>query len=152
MSPQLAASDLQTSIAAGSAAGMESPIPGALAPSSNISELPNKPFSTPPHTPSNLPSSIPTKGKGLQLGGSAKSKLNTSAVADFAKELEDDIAVPGSFGGGAENPWGNDDLLDVNADEDDWGTLSTSFPEADSHVFNLLPLSQVHSKQPLHQK
>lgn len=54
------------------------------------------------------------RGKGLQLGGSSKKVANTNAITNFAKELEDEIMA------GSENPWGNDDLMDVNADQDDW--------------------------------
>jgi SCY1-like protein 1 len=55
-----------------------------------------------------------SRGKGLQLGGGSKKAANTNAIADFAKELEDEIMASN------DNPWGNDDLMDVNADQDDW--------------------------------
>lgn len=136
---RLAASDLQTSMTAGSTAGMDQlgAMPGSLAgqstPSlSNIGELPSKPFSTtsPPPGTSTSSASIKT-GKGLQLGGAGKARANTEAIADFARELEDEMNMPGGDwgaggGGGGENPWGNDDLMDVNADEDDWSAFETA--------------------------
>ncbi|KXN90149.1 N-terminal kinase-like protein [Leucoagaricus sp. SymC.cos] len=103
-----------------------------LSQSSNIGELPNKPFSTPttssPPSTSNFSSSTlspstSTKGKGLQLGGSARGKSSSNAIADFAKELEDESSGPGGLG---DNPWGNDDLMDINADEDDWSAFETA--------------------------
>lgn len=77
-----------------------------------------KPFSTRTGSQAQAPSvssSSLGRGKGLQLGGASRGKANNSAIADFAKELEDEISMPGG-----DNPWGNDDLMDVNADQDDW--------------------------------
>jgi hypothetical protein len=67
----------------------------------------------------------------MQLGsGAAKGKANTDAIADFARELEDEITtgVGGEGGGGGDNPWGNDDLMDVNADDDDWSASLLPIP------------------------
>ncbi|KAJ3569627.1 hypothetical protein NP233_g4935 [Leucocoprinus birnbaumii] len=129
---RLAASDLQSSMAAGSAAGMDQL--GAPTPP-NIGELPTKPFSTPTTSPplpaSTSSSSVKGTGKGLQLGGKARASNTSDAIADFARELEDEINMPGGsgawgLGGGGDNPWGNDDLMDVNADEDDWSAFETA--------------------------
>ncbi|KAF9453913.1 hypothetical protein P691DRAFT_522334 [Macrolepiota fuliginosa MF-IS2] len=102
-----------------------SSMPGGLPESSpHIGELPNKPFSTPTSpqpTTLNFAAPSSTKGKGLQLGGTTKAKSNNNAIADFARELEDDLSAPGG-----DNPWGNDDLMDVNADEDDWSAFETA--------------------------
>ena len=57
-------------------------------------------------------------GRGLQLGSSTKGHVNGDPIADFARDLEDEMRMPVTAGG--DNPWGNDDLMDINADEDDW--------------------------------
>jgi len=118
----------------GSAAGMDqlTTMPGGLgrfspSASSNIGELPNKPSSSMPTTPrsnaSNLPTPISSNfgkrmGRGLQLGSLMKGYVNGDPIADFARDLEDEMKMPVTAGG--DNPWGNDDLMDINADEDDW--------------------------------
>lgn len=64
------------------------------------------------------------KGKGMQLGG--KSHV-TASNANLADQLAEEVAASDIL---AENPWGTNDLIDVNADEDDWSTLSPfSFPD-----------------------
>lgn len=51
----------------------------------------------------------------MQLGGGKPSAAaNSNVAADWA--LEAAAEADTSQG----NPWGNDDLMDVNADEDDW--------------------------------
>ena len=131
---QLAASDLQTAMTSGSSAGMDqlTPMPGGLgrsspSASSKIGELPNKPLSSMPTTPPSNASNFPTPissnsrkgmGRGLQLGSSTKGHVNGDPIADFARDLEDEMRMPVTAGG--DNPWGNDDLMDINADEDDW--------------------------------
>lgn len=52
--------------------------------------------------------SSPSHGKGLQLGAN-KVPLSL-AESVFAEESQENVA----------NPWGNGDLIDVNADQDDW--------------------------------
>lgn len=60
-----------------------------------------------------------SKSGGMQLGGSSmagrqiRGVVNTSLVDELAGEFEED-------GDGVANVWGSGDLLDVNADEDDW--------------------------------
>ena len=52
------------------------------------------------------------KPKGMQLGGGhALSTL--SPAEEWAMEAEVETS----------NPWGNDDLMDVNADQDDWSEI-----------------------------
>ncbi|KAI0768728.1 ARM repeat-containing protein [Trametes elegans] len=58
-----------------------------------------------------------SKSKGMQLGAT---KVPTSAsIPDWAEEAAAEIDTPRGS-----NPWGNDDLMDVNADEDDWSECS----------------------------
>ena len=50
----------------------------------------------------------------MQLGAT-KVLTSASSIPDWAEEA----AAEADTSQGA-NPWGNDDLMDVNADEDDW--------------------------------
>ena len=142
---QLAASDLQTAMTSGSAAGMDqlTSMPGGLggsssSASSNIGELPSKPLSSTPTISRPNVSSLSTpissnsgKGatRGLQLSGSTKGYADRGPIGDFARDLEDEMRIPVIAGG--DNPWGNDNLIDINADEDDW---SMSFPFYSSEI------------------
>lgn len=60
--------------------------------------------------------STPTayKSKAMQLG--AHKVPASVAAAALVEQLAEEAAAAESEG----NPWGNDDLIDVNADEDDW--------------------------------
>lgn len=53
-----------------------------------------------------------SKPKGMRLGGHNPSTL--SHAAEWAAEVEVETS----------NPWGTDDLMDVNADQDDWSKLA----------------------------
>jgi len=60
--------------------------------------------------------------KGMQLGAS---KVPASASmgkvsADWAEEAAAEAEI------GQSNPWGSDDLMDVNADQDDWSAFETA--------------------------
>ena len=61
-------------------------------------------------------SSSASKGKGMQLGHKVTSSAN------FASDWAEEAAAEAEAEEGAmhHNPWGNDDLMDVNADQDDW--------------------------------
>lgn len=51
----------------------------------------------------------------MQLGANkVPGGISISALAD---QLADEAAASASVEG---NPWGSDDLIDVNADDDDW--------------------------------
>lgn len=54
---------------------------------------------------------------GMKLGG-AKPKPGANLMDELAAELDDDEVA---------NAWGTDDLMDVNADADDWSESSTPF-------------------------
>lgn len=60
--------------------------------------------------------STPTvsKSKAMQLG--AHKVPASVAAAALVEQLAEEAAAAEGEG----NPWGNDDLIDVNADEDDW--------------------------------
>jgi len=53
----------------------------------------------------------------MQLGGS-KVQQSVAALA-LAEELTEDAAHGKDI-----NPWGTDDLIDIDADQDDWSTSS----------------------------
>lgn len=58
---------------------------------------------------------MPSHGKAMQLGSKTHAK---PVLEDMGWDADGDS-------GAAEvaNAWGDGDLIDVNADEDDWGTL-----------------------------
>ncbi|KAJ7647578.1 armadillo-type protein [Roridomyces roridus] len=64
------------------------------------------------------------KGKGMQLG--AHKVPASVAAAALVEQLAEEAAAAESDG----NPWGNDDLIDINADEDDWSAFETAPPAA----------------------
>jgi SCY1-like protein 1 len=64
---------------------------------------------------SSLGTSAASKTKGLQLGAS---KVPASvAAASLVVQLEEEAVAEEGVEG---NPWGTDDLIDINADEGDW--------------------------------
>ncbi|KAF9017526.1 ARM repeat-containing protein [Hymenopellis radicata] len=60
-----------------------------------------------------------SKGKGLQLGAHKSSSAVSAALID---QLTEEVAAEN------DNPWGGDDLMDVNADEDDWSAFEVAPP------------------------
>jgi SCY1-like protein 1 len=60
-----------------------------------------------------------SKAKGMQLGANKVPPNVASAIlaAQLAAEAEEEEAIENE---GADNPWGNDDLIDIDADQDDW--------------------------------
>ncbi|KAG6866653.1 hypothetical protein C0991_000763 [Blastosporella zonata] len=61
-----------------------------------------------------------SRAKGMQLGAN-KVPLSTTATI-LAEQWADDTADSAS----TENPWGSDDLIDINADEEDWSAFETA--------------------------
>ncbi|KAL0581808.1 Nuclear aminoacylation-dependent tRNA export pathway component [Marasmius crinis-equi] len=69
----------------------------------------------PNHTPA------ASKARGLQLGAN---KVPPSVVAaSLGQKLAEEAAAEDGIDS---NPWGNDDLMDVNADQDDWSAFETA--------------------------
>ncbi|KAF8909893.1 armadillo-type protein [Mucidula mucida] len=58
-----------------------------------------------------------SRGKGLQLGAHKSSSAVSAALID---QLTEEVAAEN------DNPWGGDDLMDVNADEDDWSAFEVA--------------------------
>ena len=57
------------------------------------------------------------KGKGMQLSAS-KIAASSHIAADWAEEAAAEAEAEEEAM--HHNPWGSDDLMDVNADQDDW--------------------------------
>ncbi|KAE9408578.1 ARM repeat-containing protein [Gymnopus androsaceus JB14] len=85
-----------------------------------IEDTPNSTVSSPAFpTRSTLQSS--SRSKGMQLG--ANKVPPSVAAAALAERLAEEAAVEEES-----NPWGDDDLMDVNADEGDWSAFETAPP------------------------
>ncbi|KAH9858547.1 ARM repeat-containing protein [Lenzites betulinus] len=131
---RLAASDLQTTMASAAGAAIDRPTsaPVPMGMNGSLSGSVLAASAPPPLTPTyTSPSAVPTRSlttaaaatsrsKGMQLGAT-KVPASTSSIPDWAEEAA--AEVDSAHGG---NPWGNDDLMDVNADEDDWSKRRTS--------------------------
>jgi SCY1-like protein 1 len=64
-----------------------------------------------------------SKSKGMQLGAS---KVPQGSLAEeWAEEAAAEVGLGVNASG--ENPWGGDDLMDINADDDDWSTSTFVF-------------------------
>ena len=101
-SEQLAASDLQSTIAT-----QPNVVLPSITGSTPGTPVPPLSHSTPPPSEVGIP-----KPKGMRLGGGHTSST-LSHAAEWAAEVE--VEAP--------NPWGND-LIDVNADQDDWSEMT----------------------------
>lgn len=123
LSKQLATSEVHSSLSAQSSTLAPPTAPASATSSRNASPrisaevtVPSvgKPQTVPGFGATRTPaigSSRSAAGSGMKLGGAKASKKPNAAIADsVANEWED----------GVEDAWG-DDLIDVNADEDDWG-------------------------------
>ena len=86
-----------------------------LAPYANLAPT----LSTPDRVPTASALGSTSKAKGMQLGASKLPvSSSTHMPAEWAEEAAAEAAAEEDAGQG--NPWGNDDLMDVNADQDDW--------------------------------
>lgn len=61
---------------------------------------------------------VPSHGKGMQLGSKTHARPVLEDMGWDADTGATDVA----------NAWGDGDLIDVNADEDDWGRYLTTLP------------------------
>ncbi|KAF9268803.1 ARM repeat-containing protein [Marasmius fiardii PR-910] len=124
---RLASSDMQTTMA--TVTDMDRPTSAPPAENSRIGSLrPSPLLASASAAPSTVPSPIISnhipsayKAKSLQLGAN---KVPASvAAASLAQQLADEAAAED---GVDTNPWGNDDLMDVNADQDDWSAFESA--------------------------
>ncbi|RDB24858.1 N-terminal kinase-like protein [Hypsizygus marmoreus] len=81
-----------------------------------------------------------SRAKGMQLG--ANKVPSNIAAAVLAEQWAEEVAESV----GSENPWGNDDLIDVNADADDW----SAFEGAPSVILEPKPLAPSSNGSGLH--
>lgn len=86
--------------------------------SSHIGEIKRPTFGNTGQSTSSLPTSQST-GKGLQLNSSRHSTSFTAGI--LTDELLEEATASATIDG---NPWGSDDLIDVNADDGDWSKLN----------------------------
>ncbi|KAF8637981.1 hypothetical protein AX16_010613 [Volvariella volvacea WC 439] len=142
LSKKLVASDLQSNMATPPSAPGERPT-SAPPPAGSTGSLGTPPTDTYRGTVSAAPSNIASpvgstfskpapKGKGMQLGGSKASSASiTAGWGDyddmFSTSTSSNIVVDSND----TNPWGNDDLIDVNADQDDWSAFESVPPIAE---------------------
>ncbi|KAG6898142.1 hypothetical protein C0992_004858 [Termitomyces sp. T32_za158] len=117
---KLITSDLQTTIGAGTGTASlperRIPLPSPPIGTNGISSsqlLAGSQSVSASVTPTSSPS-LPSRPKGMQLGTNKVPSSTTSVILaeQWVDETTDSLRI--------ENPWGNDDLIDVNADEDDW--------------------------------
>ena len=71
------------------------------------------------HSPAVANSQGAVKGNALRLGANKASSIAIDSLVDkLAEEAGEFATIEG-------NPWGSDDLIDINADADDWGMLAS---------------------------
>jgi len=134
---KLASSDLQSTMSSAIGIGIDRPTsaPPPVAGSSTdprIGNLRPSPLFTTLSAANSTVSSpvVPTrpaqqsKAKGLQLG--ANKVPPSVAAAALAAQLAEETAAANDISGS--NPWGTDDLIDVNADQDDWSAFESAPP------------------------
>jgi SCY1-like protein 1 len=78
----------------------------------------NSAVSSPTFPPQTRLNGSTPRARALQLG--ANKVPAGLAAASLAQQLADEAAAEDGI---ESNPWGNDDLMDVNADENDWSEL-----------------------------
>ncbi|KAJ7782912.1 hypothetical protein B0H16DRAFT_1494832 [Mycena metata] len=117
---KLATTDMQSDMTSASGMAIDRPTsapgPGPTAPALFDGTPPCYGVSTP----------TPSKSKAMQLG--AHKVPASVAAAALVEQLAEEAAAAE----GDSNPWGNDDLIDVNADEDDWSAFESAPPVADA--------------------
>ena len=72
--------------------------------------------------PASMVGTSSTKAKSMHLG--ANKVPASSSLSDWAMEAAAEAESEEAAHGGGVNPWGNDDLIDVNADQDDWSACT----------------------------
>ncbi|KAJ3749224.1 armadillo-type protein [Lentinula detonsa] len=129
---RLAASDMQTTMAPSTVTSIDRPTSAPPpAEDSRIGNLRPSPLLTSmsaanstvtsPALPIRSSFQSNSKTKGMQLGASKVPASITAAA--LAETLAEEIAAEDRL---ESNPWGDDDLMDVNADEGDWSAFETA--------------------------
>ena len=119
---QLATTDMQTPI--NSMGGPEINRPTSAPPTKSLSNSNGEILQ--PHSSSFQSSPVVAsfqgapKGNALRLGANKAS--SSIAIDSLVNKLAEEAAESATIEG---NPWGSDDLIDINADADDWGMLDS---------------------------
>ncbi|KAB5588327.1 N-terminal kinase-like protein [Ceratobasidium theobromae] len=115
-----AISSLGRKLATSEAQGSLSNVPVAERPVSAPPEPLGAPVISALPSPAASIATIPSHGKGMQLGTKTNSKQLLADDNDW-----------GADSGAADvaNAWGDGDLIDINADTDDWGAFEAATPE-----------------------
>ena len=95
----------------------------------HIGEITRPTFIVGIQSPPTISTSNNVKGKGMQLGGKSHA---IAAHVNLAVQLAEEAAASTTTLEG--NLWGTDDLIDVNADEDDWGKWSLLHSKTKSNL------------------
>ncbi|KAJ7502830.1 armadillo-type protein [Mycena galericulata] len=132
---KLATTDMQSTmtVVAGSAIDRPTSAPGPAEGSSSYLQG-TQPASLPGVKSGVSPPTAP-KSKAMQLG--AHKVPASVAAAALVEQLAEEAAAAEGEG----NPWGNDDLIDVNADEDDWSAFETAQPTVSAEANGIAPHS-----------
>ncbi|KAF5321514.1 hypothetical protein D9619_001358 [Psilocybe cf. subviscida] len=149
---KIAVSDMQNPINSGLSVGLDrsTSAPDSASLSSHIGEITRPSFHKSVHSSSTIATTTngsgSSKGKALQLGSNkipaslsvAKLAEQVAAEEEFSASAFDadnpwakksSLDLPGAFkkvGSDDGNPWGSDDLIDVNADEGDWSAFESA--------------------------
>ncbi|KAJ7072523.1 hypothetical protein C8F01DRAFT_1104261 [Mycena amicta] len=115
---RLAVSDLQSNIATVPQVVIDRP---TSAPQVGVASSSILTSSMPTGVRNGVVSPTPSKSKSMQLG--AHKVPASVATAALVEQLAEEAAAQDEG-----NPWGNDDLIDVNADQDDWSAFETAQP------------------------
>ncbi|KAG5352188.1 hypothetical protein C0989_003269 [Termitomyces sp. Mn162] len=117
---KLITSDLQTTIGVGTSTAPLAERSISVPPPLETIGINSSIALTSPQTVSASSSLTSSRVKGMKLGSNNIPLSATAAI--LAGQWTDDNTESVR----TENPWGNDDLIDVNADEDDWSAFETA--------------------------
>jgi SCY1-like protein 1 len=111
---QLAPTDMQTPI--NSMGGPEMQCPTSAPPTQSLNNHNGE--TSPPAAVISPQEAV--KGNVLRLGANKAS--SSIAINSLVNKLTEETAESATLEG---NPWGSDDLIEMNADADDWGVLAS---------------------------
>jgi SCY1-like protein 1 len=116
--PQLATTDMQTPI--NSMGGPEIDRTTSAPPTKSLSNSNGEILSS--HSVSFQSSPAVANPQGAAKGNALRLGANTASSSIAIDSLVEEAAESATIEG---NPWGSDDLIDINADADDWGMLAS---------------------------
>ena len=132
---QLQSSEVHSSLSA--QPGLSAPVAAPRPSSDSVSSFSSAGPSTSTYKITPAPAPVRAKPQtGMRLGATKAAPLGGSSLVDsLAGEFEED-------GDEVAKAWGTDDLMDVNADEDDWSRSRCYIAVADVQALSRLLLSQ----------